>query len=554
MRWLVCLIPFFAATIMVLGWPIAPDNDLYFHLRAGERVASLGGPLLRDLFTYTVAGSPDEAWHSWWSQWVFWKIYSRDGFSGLRILNLIVVFVVLGAVAAFVIKRAKNVGAVLLSLTIVILIHQHSQIIRPILFGEMCFAITVFLLLPFDRKFSIYRLLVAVIVTGSWANLHGSVVIMPVIFTAYAFGAWCERKEKGPDVLAYLSPGVVGLVSLCNPKGLGIYQYSLELTRLGKLAGNSEWGGMSPIFFRTSLGVPYVMTFHWDVLSLGILLGGLGCVSFLFRGNWRKLWVSLLCVILPFVSIRHSVFLMFPVVATLCAFFSRSHNQEGRKHFLLQPGVSVLLALVLLFSYRFYQSLDVIPSIKRVSEFIESVGLKGNVFCEPAWSNYLLFKNYPNILVAADNRTMVNRNFFLKARDLYADYGYDAWALMIAEAPEETDFLLISSWRDNPPYEPSDWLVIYENNHATLVIKRNDRNRSQIERVRQYYREVGIPFDGEKDFSSRLAFQTRPKWFESQLEKMDWGKWPQEGAVEQWKRRQKQFYESRKFFEKSPLG
>src|SRR5688572_22020922 len=197
------LLPLAAAAVMIYGWPIAPDNDLYFHLAAGRE----GGPLLTDVFTYTESGKPDEAWHSWASQGILWEIYRHFGFTGLKVLNVFLVWLILGVVARFTWEKTRDWGAATLAATLALLVHHHVQILRPMLFGEVFFV-------AFALNLRRWSWAVALPLGILWANFHASVVLLPVLYCL-------AGKNPVPMIFA----------AAVNPRGFGLYTYAWELTR-----------------------------------------------------------------------------------------------------------------------------------------------------------------------------------------------------------------------------------------------------------------------------------------------------------------------------------
>lgn len=529
------VIPFLAAAVMIYGWPVAADNDIFFHIKAGEMTLK-HGPLFRDVFTYTAAGRPDECWHSWLGQVIFYLFHRSGGFTGLKILNFGLLSLTLFAVGRFVARRTGSVGAALIAMTVALLIHHHVQILRPLLFGETLFSLSMFWLLSREGPLSRRDLGLLAFTGALWANLHGSAVIFPFFVAAFALPRKCVT-----------APLAALLGTFLNPKGPLLYPYALELTRRGKAAGNWEWGGAKLIEWSRPFAEAPQISLSLDVPSLVIGLGALAVLAHLWREKSARRWTLVLpcalALVLPLLSVRHVTYLSLPATLLVLEFWRESKRATLG---------AVVLSITALFVFRFHRSFDVTPSIEKTSNFVAETGLEGNLFCDPAWANYVTFRNYPKLKVARDTRTLLHWDFYDEANRLWDRYGSDAWDILVEGLGEDTDFVLMHSWRDHFPYQPGEWIVIYENNHAALALRRNARNTANLTRVSDYYRDRGISFDSTRGFETGLILSRHKGWFDTQRESMGWGLWPEEAAIEHWKRKQKEFYESR--WRSAPLG
>jgi len=506
-----------ALGIMVAGWPLAADNDVYFHLACGKAIWERGGPLLRDIFTYTGAGQPDESWHSWLSQAVFYQVYRFGGVVGLKLLNFTLVATTLLSLLHFTWRQTNKTGPTVLAGTIALLIHHHVQILRPLLFGETFFALTVFLILPWGRPLSRRRLVAGAIVAVAWANFHGSAVILPFFFAIHA----ATQKSRR----AWWGPAVILVATFLNPMGPFLYPYALALTRVGKIAGGWEWAGSPPLEWSRPFGELARLRVHLDVPNLVIL------VSFLWlllRKGWRTAPEILPFLLLPLISTRHTVYLLFPAAVVTCRCVPALPRIAGW-------GLSALLLVV----FRFHQSFDVSPSIKNATAFLRESQIQGNVLADPAWANYLTFALYPDVKVAYDTRTLLHQDFYTRARRLFDVYGKEAWEILVDHPPEGTQLLLLGA--ASTRLDTNRWIELYRNNHAVIAALRSDT--SIVERAERYYQRRGLPFSRQSGFSLADIAKASPVWLTEQLETNDWGKWPEPAAVDSWRRQQRKFYE-----------
>ncbi len=485
-------IPFLAAWFLVYSAPFAADTDIFLHLKVGEWVATHHRPLMTEIFTYTAAGSADESWHSWLSQWLFFKVYNAFGIQGLKWLSLIVLWALLGIAGRFIYEKTRSHPITLIGMTIVLLIHQHCHVLRPLLLGELLFGVAT--LTSLSSSF-----LGAFLLSVLWANVHASAVLAPLLMAS-----------PGAFIASFCG-------TLLNPKGWGLYQYAWDLSRLGKQIDNIEWNGLKLADFQSTFAHPYEFSFRLDIAAIVLGAG----ILFLL---WKKREFRLaLCLALPLLSVRHTLFLIYPAAQLTSAIPSMKRNH------------ALLLSLCLLFGFRFYRSYDVNPSIEKVSHFIQETGLKGNLFCEPVLANEFIFRNGPDIKVAYDMRTMVHADFFRRAKLLYDRFGMQAWNLIIKEVPSQTQLLVASAGFRHP-----DWRVIYENNSHALAI----RPTADMSKVVEYYQKRKIAYNPHRGFETAEIVKNYPQWISEEFNRKPWGKFPEPAAVGYWLTQQKKFYEA----------
>lgn len=503
---------------MVAGWPLAADNDVYFHLACGKAIWERGGPLLTDIFTYTGAGKPDESWHSWLSQAVFYRVHQLGGTAGLKTLNFLLVATTLFCVLHFVWKKTKSSASALLAGTVALLIHHHVQILRPLLFGETFFALTVFIILPWGKPLTPRRLAAGVGVAVAWANFHGSAVIVPFFFAVHALTVWRTRG-------AWIAPLAILVATFVNPTGYHLYPYALELTKVGKLAGGWEWASSPPFGWERPFGELPRLRLYLDVPNL-VLIATLLWLA--LREGWKKAPEVIPFLLLPLLSTRHTVYLLFPAAVMIARALPK-----------VPKAVAWIASVALLFTFRFYQSYDVSPSIKNATAFLRESRIGGNVLADPAWANYLTFALYPEVRVAYDTRTLLHRDFYAEARRLFDEYGKEAWEILVDQPPAGTQLLLLSA--STRALDSTRWLEIYRNNHAVVAVRKSEVK--WIDLAEAYYRQRGIPFSRVSGFSLAEVSHAAPAWLTQQLESNEWGRWPEPAAVDSWRRAQKKFYE-----------
>jgi hypothetical protein len=553
------VIPATAIAIMVLGWPFVPDYDIFLHLKMGELIVQMKQIITEDILTFTALGEPEET-HSWMSQILFWAVHSQLGRTGLYLLNIVLVWSTLFLCHSYVFARTKHIGFSTLVVSLAVLIHHRMQILRPMLIGEFLFAVLMFKLLVSDR-FSSTKLLATGALVGFWANLHGSVIIALPIALLFSFshgiaalfpqgkkpGALRERLlERWP---ALFTPVAVFLGISLNPMGPGFFSYVREVSRIGNVTVNSEW---LPVTLPSLANIWEFV----DIITLVLLLGAVAWFAHLIlerkseRGNYFfSVLVNLFFLALPFVSYRHCTYLLFtlPFYSSWLweRFAPRFRVLTSRSHVMTLAYCG--MAILFLLGSPFYESGGSVENIERATQFLKDVKYQGNIYNYPTWGNYLTYSLYPQIRVAADQRTWVNRRLHLLWHES-KKYGPRERVQSLIQNFPGGDLVFFPSKLPLPTIlDESEWLLVYENDSALIALRKNSiRAGENLGRITDYYRRQNVPFDPQTGFNPGEAYAKNPKWYLAQQELENWGKWPHPFFKHQWASTKNAYFASRK--------
>ena len=218
-----------------------PAVDLAYQVRAGELILSTGGVPTTDTFTFTVAGMP---WldQQWLAQVAFALIHRAGGWELLAVLRALLVSATFG----FVLAAAMARGAVprmasLLALAAFVLAAP-TLALRPQLFGILLFAMLLWLVA--DRHRHRRRLWLAPVLVVLWANVHGSVVLAPVLLGYACLEDVVEHRDQR-QTLAVLVVGV--LATLVNPFGPAVWTYAVGIGANPEVTSQvAEWQRTTP--------------------------------------------------------------------------------------------------------------------------------------------------------------------------------------------------------------------------------------------------------------------------------------------------------------------
>jgi hypothetical protein len=218
-----------------------PAVDLAYAIRAGAAILASRAIPGADTYTFTVAGLP---WvdQQWLAQVALALLHRLGGWELLAVTRAAMVASAFGLVAAAATARgaAPRTAAILALLAFGLA--APALALRAQLAGVLLFAVLLWLVAGRERHPA--RLWLAPFVVLLWANVHGSVVLAPVLLGA----AWLEDLAAGRPGRRSLVVLALGLVAtLANPFGVGVWAYAAGIgSNSGVTAQVSEWQRTSP--------------------------------------------------------------------------------------------------------------------------------------------------------------------------------------------------------------------------------------------------------------------------------------------------------------------
>lgn len=513
------------------------DIDIYWHIKAGEWIASHGTIPDRDVFS---AVDQDRPWtpFQWLYEVLVYEVEARAGFPFVRALHAALF---LAAFAGWyrTFRRevpGRVVAAFLLVLAVVL--SEDRLRVRPEAFNFFFLALLLpDLLAPRLGRAAFVRMGG---VAAVWANLHaGGALLLPLCSLALLAGrglAWYAGRKAGEGEAGRAGSGrvradlarlaVTTLPMLPMPGFLrgvhtafSMYQESAVLI--------PEWHPPAAYFLPELSGrftahhavcgaFPYLFLF---------LMGGLLIRDFL-RLGWREAvtrrnagWWGL-AWLLALLAVQSARFVYLDAVA---AFLLVMIHRERVKRALASMGwrLGVVAAGGVLAGISFeYSVLTQRGGLDRAvrllkydhepgefpeaaSDAIAGMGLRGRIFHFTRWGGYLIYRHYPACTVFTDGRG----NFTPEERD----------DLVRSHRPFERDDALEEAWAKYrfdivvfpPPVFPlltwdrGRWMLAYRDEVAEVFLRRGPGSQENEARVLRYWARMGVDARGGVE-----AFQT----------------------------------------------
>ena len=218
-----------------------PAVDLAWQVRAGELILTTSAIPATDTFTFTAYGA---AWvdQQWLAQVVLALGHRLGGWELLAVLRAGLVATAFGLVAAAALARGAAPRTAAILALVAFVLAAPALALRPQLFGIALFAALLWVVA--GRRHRPRAMWLAPLLVVAWANVHGSVVLAPVLL-GYA---WLEDLAEGADhrrSLGVLVPGVIA--TLVNPFGPGVWAYAIGVGTDPAITEQvAEWQRTSP--------------------------------------------------------------------------------------------------------------------------------------------------------------------------------------------------------------------------------------------------------------------------------------------------------------------
>ena len=481
---------------LVFLLPIA-DNDFWWHLKSGEYIVTHTSLPAVDPFTYpqsaTIGRHEAFLLSSYWlSQSVIYLALKGGGFTGIIVLRC----VLLTALFASVYLRMRRLRVdpwttlILMSAALVLFGALYSGD-RPQLLTFICSSLLLWMM-EVIREGKRPSVLVVPLM-AVWANLHGGFVIGDCLLALFGVGSLIQHRGDSRMIgrcLLWVAGGVAA--SFINPNG---YQAFAALVTMAQ----SNVSGYFITEFMSSFEAFTLGRHIVSVLWWAIALTVVGIVT-TKRRYWPDLLITASVAYLSCSYMRNVAFFAV-VLMPVCAYYLDQGVLQrwggARIVLLVKSGATLLfLALIVMTSGEYRKKLAELPvqyegilPVEPVS-FIQSVGIRGNMFNEYDWGGYLLCRLYPQYRVFIDGR-VVRPDVFADYRTIISgsiekrDGKRSSMELLQAYG---VDFVIQRFYQITGPLQPlfklllddRNWTPVYLDTQAYIFVKNSPYNSSII--------------------------------------------------------------------------
>ena len=469
--------------------------DLGRHIKNGE-MALKGdfGILGSNFYSYTEPDFPVVN-HHWGSGATFYLIWKLFGFNGLSLFYLLISLIIFYLFFRLTEKESNFNIAFLVSLLVIPLIAQRTEI-RPEIFSYLFMALFFWILWHWQKgKLDDKWLFALPVLEILWVNTH--------IYFVFGFGLvglfWLKSvlkiyfTKKKIKRMPFKILGLTVLATLINPftwKGL-IYPFNIFRNYGYRIVENQS------IWFLERLGIinnPNLALFKivFIILVLSFVL-----VLIRNRKSFSFIYFSLAILFsaMGWLAIRN--FTIFGFFALLIISFNIKKALGIKMKSLNAKLAFIFVCLaILLISFTVYSQelplnkymfgLGLIEENNRSAEFFKQKNIQGPVFNNYDIGGYLIFHLYPQEKVFTDNRPEAYSVSFFEDIYISAQQNDSVWQEQMEKHNFNSIFFM---HRDYTPWaqkfliervKDPDWAPVYYDSFTIIFLKRNDLNQSII--------------------------------------------------------------------------
>ena len=470
------------------------DGDTGYHIRAGEYILNTLSVPKHDIFSYL---SPPLPWtaHEWLSEVIMALFHGASGLTGVVIFFIFLISLTYTLLYKFM---RKNKGNVFIDLMIIFLVIMSSQIhwlARPHIFSLLLIVLWYYLLDVYQNNRLNYLFLLPPIML-LWVNLHGGFIGGFILLGIYLSGNFFKFFSQGTDkegnrqkikYLGFISFSCL-LATLINPYSYHILIFPFKLVS-NKIIMNNVTEFLSPNF-HDYMPFKYLLLFMIAVLAISRK-----------RLNAIELILILLFTSMALYSVRHV--LLFAIIVApimskqadvlitnakegriISSLRTKSDGFSGieeRSNGYLWAVVAVLIvvgsAATGNISFRFDDTKKPVAEV----EFLKTAGLKGNMYNNDEFGDYMIYAAYPEYQVFFDGRSDMYGAEILKEYLKIANF-QAGWENVIKKYEIRWVFFPSDSTLSNALNQREDWKLVYTDNVANIFLKNIPPHEKLIEK------------------------------------------------------------------------
>jgi hypothetical protein len=489
------------------GKGLLNDGDTGYHIRAGEYIINTLSIPRHDIFSFL---SPPLPWtaHEWLSEVIMAMVHRSFGLTGIVVFFSFIISLVYYLL--FKIIRTDKAD-IILAAFIVLLVIVSSQIhwlARPHIFSLLLMIAWYYLLDEYQYKNKNYLYLLPPIML-LWVNLHGGFLAGFILTGIYLFGnlvkfITLQGKErdfyKKKAGLLGLTTLACLLVSMINPYGYHILMFPFNLVS-NKFIMDHVSEFMSPNFHE-------VMPFKYLLLlMLAVFTGSKVKINFIElllilmftnMSLYSVRYIPLFGIIAAPILSRQLILILEQTNAKFAGFIKKrsdsiSETDASARGFLWPVAAVVLVVFSTAggkIDFKFNEKTMPVAAV----EFMKKENLKGNMFDNDEFGDYIIYSAWPEYRVFFDGRSDMYGVDIMKEY-LKVTRIKPGWDEVIEKY--KTNWIIYNANSTLSVFlmEREDWKLIYADKVANIFVKNTPENRPLI----QKYPDVKLVVDEESN-------------------------------------------------------
>jgi hypothetical protein len=487
------------------GGKLLSDCDTGYHIRAGEYILETLSIPRQDMFSFHFP-PPDWIAHEWFSEVIIAIIHKAFGLTGIVIFFSFLI----SLVYYFLLKILRSLNYnILVSTAIVILVCASSKLhwfARPHIFSLLFMLIWYYLLDAYQHAHRNY-LALQIALMLLWVNMHGGFIMGFILNGIFLFANivhFFVRKDadrnlyKKKTIVLSLITGACLLVSFVNPFGYQILFFPIKLITESFYADHIH-EFLSPNF-HSSFVIPFELLLLLSLIIFSISKKPLNIIEivlmivFVHMALFSTRYIPLFSIIAA------------PILAKQIDLILETHDGKFTKAFKKKalsfsetdssakgyfwPSIAILLVILLAAQSSFTHRFDDKYKPIAAAEFLEQESIKGNLFNEYEFGDYIIYRNYLKYKVFIDGRAdMYGVELF---KEYFKVINLEAsWKEILEKYKINWIFFPSNSVFSRFLITNNDWHLIYADKVANIFVKRIPDNKSLINKYNNVAPVIG---------------------------------------------------------------
>ena len=476
--------------------------DLGRHLKNGEIILNgtaeaRNAVLHTNFYSYTEPNFPFVN-HHWGSGVIFYLTEKISGFNGLSLLYLVFSLATFWIFFKLACEKSGLLTVSLISMFAIPIIASRAEI-RPEIFTYFFCGVFLYICKKIiDGRISPYYLLFLPIFQLIWVNLHTGFIFGPFIVGTYAIDLLIRKYEARALVKRFIVILIFIIIAIfINPSGVkgALLPFTIFSNYGYKIVENQS------IPFLVNLGVGNRLAFTQYEVLLALTILTFGSMLLLKRKeiDLPQMFFTIVFATMSFLAIRYFPLFGFFAIPAVSLASNQLYGSFDKKILYTNKVIliKVLMSLLLIFSFIFTlvyisknkgrMGIGLAPGSDAAASFFKTNLVRGPILNNYDIGGYLIYYLYPE-KVFYDNRPEAYSTSF--SQDIYVASLQDD--NLFKKIDEEYVFnSIFFYYRDYTPWGQafltrmiydSDWAPVFVDDKNLILLRRNEQNRSIIEK------------------------------------------------------------------------
>jgi hypothetical protein len=473
------------------GGFLLSDADTGWHIRAGEFILATFSVPKHDIFSFI---TPPPHWinHQWLSEVIMAFVHQSWGLTGIVIFFSLLISLSYSILFKLMQNERGNIFLVVFMILLTIASSIFHWLARPHIFSLLLFVTSYYLLERFQsghiRALYFFPPLILF-----WVNLHGGFISGLILMLIYLVGnlvkfvlsrdenrGLCRQKTKALT----LTLSACLFVSLVNPYGLDAVLYPMKLISQ-KLIMDRMAEFQSPNFHHLLL-LPSKYFLLLMILVIGISKKNLSVIEILLimvfvnMALFSQRFIPLFCIVAAPILIKNTQWIFNQTKNRFVDIFQKKSKDislmdaSGSGYLWLVVGI--LIVTLALATNRIEYKFDETRKPVEAVNFLKKVSLKGNMFNDDEFGDYIIYSVHPQYKVFIDSRVdMYGEDHFKDYLTML--YLKPGWENIIEKYNINWMILDSDSIFSRHLMGRNDWKLIYSDKVANIFVRNTSQNQ-----------------------------------------------------------------------------